>query len=292
MIYDQNHRGLTNILDDAIDSHVHASPDLAPRSLDIKEAVSQADKAGMGGIMYLNHYFDTTPISIVMDNQFNDIDVRGGIKLNHSVGGLNPAAVETCVKLGGAKIDMPTLDSSNELSARGKNQAKGISILKNGRLKPEVEEILDIISTTETTVVTGHLSIDEIRKLIHKCEEYYITAPVISHPKTPSIDMPIGTQKELVESGALVEYCFANTTELLANQYPNWNGISSKDIFSDAAEIGVDNVILSTDLGQPGNPNPVEGFRQFISDGFDYGFTIPDLEKMVRDNPRKVYGFD
>jgi hypothetical protein len=49
--------------------------------------------------------------------------------------------------------------------------------------------------------------------------------------------------------------------------------------------IGSERCILSTDLGQPQNPTPVEGMRLFIATMLHHGLTPDEINLMVKKNP-------
>jgi hypothetical protein len=48
-------------------------------------------------------------------------------------------------------------------------------------------------------------------------------------------------------------------------------------------EIGAQNFILATDLGQTGNPSPADGLQLFVADLMKAGVSKDDITKMGRD---------
>jgi hypothetical protein len=54
------------------------------------------------------------------------------------------------------------------------------------------------------------------------------------------------------------------------------------------AEVGVATTVLSTDLGQPDTPAPVDGYRMFADALRSAGFSADDLRRMMRDNPESL----
>ena len=50
-------------------------------------------------------------------------------------------------------------------------------------------------------------------------------------------------------------------------------------------EVGVSSTVLSTDFGQPRNPNPLEGMNLYISGLQGYGFSDREIDRMVKVNP-------
>jgi predicted metal-dependent phosphotriesterase family hydrolase len=47
---------------------------------------------------------------------------------------------------------------------------------------------------------------------------------------------------------------------------------------------------MATDLGQPYNPNPVDGMRQFIRLMMKLGLSEREIGAMTRDNPSRLLG--
>ena len=72
----------------------------------------------MRGLVLKNHYESTASLAYVVRKEVPGIEIFGGIDLNRSVGGINPAAVErmTMVKGGwGRVVWMPTFDAENQV---------------------------------------------------------------------------------------------------------------------------------------------------------------------------------
>jgi predicted TIM-barrel fold metal-dependent hydrolase len=55
-------------------------------------------------------------------------------------------------------------------------------------------------------------------------------------------------------------------------------------------QLGAEHVILSTDLGQPGNPSHTEGLREFVARALAAGITQADLDMMLKTNPAMLLG--
>src|SRR3546814_4491017 len=52
----------------------------------------------------------------------------------------------------------------------------------------------------------------------------------------------------------------------------------------------LDRTILGSDLGQVGNPHPVDGFRAVIGTCLDLGYGEDDIRKMVSTNAARLFG--
>lgn len=280
------------LLDGAIDAHVHGAPDVFDRRMTVIDVAEDAAACGMDGVILLNHFSDTTPQATIVDSVVDGITVKGGLKLNRPVGGLNTEAVRIAIELGAAKIDMPTQQAANELRAKGQDPKQGITVLQDNELRPEVHDILDLVSDSQATVATGHLSADEVIAVVEAAFDHGISHPVISHPTLASINLPVDDQVRLAKEGAVIEYCYVNTTDILASHFEGWEPYAPADILEQAAAVGPESVILATDFGQPGNPKPTTGLRDFAAAALEYGFSEREVTQMIRKNPRRVYDFE
>src|SRR3989442_737149 len=130
-----------------IDIHAHSDPDSVPRSIDAIDAAKLARTRGIRGLVLKNHYEPTASLAYLVRKEVPGIELFGGIALNLTVGGVNPAAVErmTRVKGGwGRVVWMPTFDAENQVRF-SKESRPFVPVSKNGRLLPEVKGVLALI---------------------------------------------------------------------------------------------------------------------------------------------------
>src|ERR1051326_3125068 len=110
-----------------IDFHVHAAPDSVPRSIDALALARLAKSKGMRGLVLKNHYEPTASLAWLVRKVVPGIEIFGGIDLNRSVGGINPAAVERMtMMLGGwgRVVWMPTFDAENQVRYSRENRSE------------------------------------------------------------------------------------------------------------------------------------------------------------------------
>src|SRR6266849_2466929 len=103
-------------LSGVIDIHVHSDPDSVPRSIDAIDLARLAKQRGMRGLVLKSHYEPTATLAYAVRKAVPGIEIFGGIDLNLTVGGLNPAAVERMASIKGGwgrVIWMPTFDAEN-----------------------------------------------------------------------------------------------------------------------------------------------------------------------------------
>lgn len=279
----------------AVDLHTHPKPAAIPRRMDIIEVASAAAAAGYRAIVAKSHHHSMVPEIIALRaHGLADLPIQvfGGIALNHTVGGLNPYAVEHALRLGGRVVWFPTLDSHAhrcfhehaDFPATGFALRSGpaLSVLDDaGGLKREVHEILELIAAEDAILNTGHLGADEIDVLLPAAVSAGVRRIMISHP-----DFIVGGDPERVAGwaaqGAHVEFC--------AGLYDRADGLRDTDLvpadlarFLDA--LPADRVIISSDTGPLRSPKPVHTVRRVLRALLDLGRSADDLAAAVAANP-------
>jgi len=274
---------IPDFLDGAADLHVHSSPDVDPRRYDDFDLAREAARAGMSAILIKSHQNSTVERALLVSRIVPGISISGGLVLNETVGGLNPAAVRLALQMGAREIWMPTRSARNHCLHYGEDG--GLSILNaGGQLLPEVEAILELIAPTECILGTGHLSPAEGVVLIRRAREAGVRRILVTHPEWQATCYPVALQRELASiQGIHFERCFVSTTHRC--------GFTPMKTIADAiAEVGTATTVLSTDLGQPDTPPPVEGLFLFAEQLRSIGFAPDDLYRMMSINPRALLG--
>src|SRR5258706_5420462 len=85
------------------DLQVHVAPDVIGRRIDDIDLAKEFLARGLRGFVLKSHYVSTAERAKVVSKAVAGISAFGAITLNHSVGGLNPVAVEIAGR-SGAKI--------------------------------------------------------------------------------------------------------------------------------------------------------------------------------------------
>jgi hypothetical protein len=211
------------------------------------------------------------------------IRVFGGLVLNETVGGLNPAAVRLAVAMGAKQVWMPTRSARNH--RRHEGLPGGIAVLDpHGQLLPEVEEILQILAGHDCILGTGHLDQEESFALIDRAREVGDIKMLLTHPEWPPTFYSIEQQKALAARGNVTfERCFVSTTHLCGF-------VPFETIEGAIVETGVENTVLSTDLGQPDSPPPVDGMRLYAERLCSTGFSVDQVRQMMQTNPARLLG--
>src|SRR5213592_403677 len=96
------------------DLQVHVAPDVIERRTDDVDLAKDFLARGLRGFVLKSHYVPTAERAKVVARAVPGIVSYGAIALNHSVGGLNPVAVEIEGRSGNKIVWMPTVDAANE----------------------------------------------------------------------------------------------------------------------------------------------------------------------------------
>jgi len=273
---------LTQIdLEGTYDLHVHTAPDVLVRKINDIEAAQQAKNAGMAGLLLKNHHTCTAPRAQIVEKVVPGISVVGALVLDYSVGGINLFAVEAALKMGAREIFMPTKSASNHRNKEGK--LGGISILdKEGeKLISKIKDILDMVYQYKAILGTGHLSKLEIRLIVGQAKKQKIRKILVTHPESFLVDLTGEEQKDLADKGVYFERCYLSALSSVMK-------MPLERIASEIRIVGAERSILTTDLGQPDHPFPVEGLYAFINGLMNLGIKKNEIEIMTQENPRSL----
>jgi hypothetical protein len=269
----------------AIDVHVHGYPDDRPRSIHAIDVAKLARSRGMRAIVLKNHYESTAGTAYLVRQVVPDIDVFGGIALNRTVGGINAAAVEHMTRLSGGwgrVVWMPTFDAENQVRYSKENRPF-VSVSRNGELLPDVKAVIGVIAKHGLVLATGHSSPAEGLMLLREARQQGVRQTIVTHATFQPVLMNMAQLKEAASLGAFIEF---------VGGAPEGQGAAARlDGIADAIrQVGPASSILSSDLGQQGNPLPPDGFGAFIQALRARGFSDRDLDMMSKENPARLLG--
>ncbi len=281
----------------AVDLHCHPYPDLFPRLADDFDIVRAARDAGMKAIVLKCHHENTVSRAYLVQRVVPGIRVYGGIVLNYYVGGLNPAAVEASLRLGGKEVWMPTVDAGYHAEVHGgtggydqqqggRSQAEGIWVAdQEGKLQPGVKEILELAAEHGAILGTCHLAPREIVALVREARSVGVEKIVITHPyfRVPNIDL--STLEEVARMGAMPEFGYCTVS-------PAWQYAAVDKIAASVERIGASRCLLVSDTGQRHNPLPSEALRIFAQTVFEKGIPLDQVTRMITQNPLDLLDVD
>ncbi|WP_163849231.1 DUF6282 family protein [Pseudooceanicola aestuarii] len=286
------------LLRGAVDLHIHSGPSLHPRKIDHVEALRQADAVGMRAILLKDHYYPTMPVATLLnDNMQTSTRALGAIVMNHPLGGLNPSAVDYALKQGARIVWMPTAHARNHIEKtsgdlKGKfpeNRKKtldqeGLTLTDaNGVLRDEVRQILDLVAEADACVSAGHHHIDEAWTFYEEAKARGVTRMFLNHPTYVNAGS-FADVTRLTEMGVKIEHSICM---FIPSTFSMFDGEHLKTAI-DAA--GVGNTFFGSDLGQNGNPTPVEGFAQIIDMLAELGYSDAEIIQMTATNAADFVG--
>jgi hypothetical protein len=279
------------------DLQVHVAPDVIARRIDDLDLAKEFLERGLKGFVLKSHYFPTAERAAVVTKAVPGIKAFGAIALNHSIGGLNPVAVEMAGRSGCRIVWMPTVDAANEtagrpggtknklpfwaeiqleLAATGINPPPMTVLDESGSLSSGARACLGLIRKHDMILATGHLGRTEIAALVKAARELKLRKVVVTHAEFPSQNLTAAEQVELADGGALIEHCFTT----MHTGKAAW-----VDLLHSIRLVGAERCLLSTDLGQTINPPVAEGFAMFAQTLLDAGFNGVQIRRMAVTNP-------
>ena len=243
------------------------------------------------------HHENTVSRAYLVQRVIPGIRVFGGIVLNYYVGGINAAAVEASLRLGGKEVWMPTVDAGYhaevhggtggyDAQAGGRSQAEGIWVAdREGRLRPEVKEVLELVAEHGAILGTSHLAPREIVALVREARSVGVEKIVVTHPyfRVPNLDLD--TLEELARMGAMPEFGYCTVS-------PAWRYAAPEKIVASVQRIGASRCLLVSDTGQRHNPLPSEALRIFAQTIFEKGVPMEKVTRMIADNPMQLLDVD
>jgi hypothetical protein len=177
---------------------------------------------------------------------------------------------------------MSTFDAENQVRFSKENRPF-VSVSKNGELLPATKAVIAAIAKHGLVLATGHTSAEEGLMLIREAKRQGVQRIVVTHAMNDPIRMTVPQMQEAAKLGALVEFVGGNIGDA--------DGKARMDRFADAIKkIGPEFCILSSDLGQKGNPLPTDGFAAFLGAMKARGLTDQDIDRMARRNPAQLLG--
>jgi hypothetical protein len=274
-------------LEGVIDIHAHTAPDSVPRSIDAIDLARLAEQRGMRAIVFKNHYEPTASVAYLVHKEVPGILAFGGIDLNLSVGGMNPAAVEKMALTTGHLgkfVWMATYDTRAQVMV-SKQDRPFVAVSRDGELLPETKAVIDMIKKYNLVMATGHNSPEDDLLLIREARRQGIAHIVVTHPMMTPIHMTIPEMQQAAGLGAYLEFVYNGLT-----------GASKEFEFADYAKairaIGVEHCILSSDMGQPANPLHPDGLAMFFDGLRKQGFTQAEIDQMSKVNPARLLGLE
>ena len=271
-------------LEGVIDMHAHSAPDGVARSIDAIDLAKLAKSRGMRAIVLKNHYEPTASLAYIVRKEVPGIEIFGGISLDLTVGGVNPAAVEWMTKVKGGYgrvIWLPTFDSEAQVKLTHQ-QRPFARVTKDGKVVPEVVQVMSIAAKNNLVLETGHSSPAESLLLIEEAKRQGVKHIMVTHAvSNPGGPLSIAEIHQAAKMGAYIELVYTK--------------LDDASIKKDADAIhaaGAGSVVLSSDLGQPSNPLHPDGLLAMYKALVAHGISQAEIVQMSKTNPARLLGLE
>jgi hypothetical protein len=280
-------------LEGAVDLHVHCAPSFFTRWGDGLDVARSCEQAGMAAVLLKAHEGSTVAAAAILDRLYPSLHVLGGVALNRYVGGINPAAAEAALRLGGRCIWFPTIDADGHARAFGSTgtyssqrggieSPTGIRLLDpRGKLVDAAREVLALAAEHDALIATGHLDRSEIAALLAAARQAGVQRFLVQHPFFTVPGLGPDELEPLARQGAVAELTYLNVS-------PLWRTSTVEEAAEALSRLGGDAVVVSSDAGQAHNPSPPEALRSFAQALHEHGVDAAEITKALRDTPSRL----
>lgn len=268
-----------------IDMHVHSNPDIRHRAYDDFELMEAGIRVGARAIVIKTHQGTTVDRAYlcnrhneIVHHGDNDFTMFGSITLNRQMGGINPWAVESGLKLGAKVIWLPTQSARNNLIKQKQDPAACVEVVRDGKIVPELDSIFRLVKDYNVVLGTGHISPEECFVVVEAARNAGVKKIVVTHPEWWMVGMSLEDQVRIVKDyDVILEHCYAQ---------PMGGGKYKSNLPMNLEAIracGYKNVMVSTDGGQVENPHwelALDEYMQYLA---DHGIPEEQLRYMTHD---------
>jgi hypothetical protein len=252
----------------------------------------KAEAMGMRGVVLKSHWWPTiNVVPYILSSVQTRVRLWSSVALNSTAGGPNPCIIESCAQLGGKMVFLPTWSARNDVERKGfsnrlKSYYKSHAQLDNpnyyflddkGKLSSLGYEIIECCKAHDLTLGMGHVSWQESLAFIEAARDMgYSHRIIVNHVQSHIIAMPLDAMQRAAGMGAFLETCWKDSPELV-QQF---------------RQIGLQQIIASTDYFRPYSPNPAELFRMFLGMLHEGGLSKDEVKQVACINPAKLMGLE
>ena len=291
-----------DLLQGAVDCHVHACPHLNGRSLDVFQAVREAAAAGLRAIGLMDNFANSAGYAALARRELGDlgVEVFGGLIMEPPAGGVTIEAVQAALGYGygpqdGARfISLPTHHTRNIARGEGRSPSYVEACLEipEGRPLPDpLPAILDLVASHDVVLNTGHVSGAEAVRLVEAARDRGVERIL-----APASHFSVDEVRALTDAGAVAEFSFffiSHATQVGLTHVDAEAHKASAVTLARMAELiraaTPERTILSSDCGVYVLPPPVEGFREFLLMIESAGFSADAIDVMAGSNPARLF---
>lgn len=234
-----------------VDLHVHSAPSWFERHAMDAAAVTENQSLGVVWSVLKAHEGCTAARACGLDGAV------GGVVLNSPVGGANPAAVEGSARLGGRVVWMPTMSSrahkaasvNSEIGMTSATVLDLVTVVEDGRLRPEWIEVLEVVAAHDLVLASGHLTCAESLVLFTAAAERGVRRMMVNHPTMSFMEWDDAIGEELRVLGVFLE--IGILSDCLAGSI---DGTDSPASFEQLGSYPSELWVFGSDLGSAHHP--------------------------------------
>lgn len=300
---------IQELLQGAIDLHVHCDPSFMKRTGDAITFSNDAAANGMRAICLKDHHWGTAQAAFLanahMSKSSTPFDCFASLCLNHSEGDFNLYILEMNLRFGVKQVYMPTISDRTPirpLKNASKNDNPGaflpikfippkekpLHVLNtNGDVKAAVLDCIALIRDYGAILSTGHLDYEEAYKVVKAAVAMGCKKILLTHFNAPELLYDQNDRKrtlqEMREIQALGD-CYVEYTHTMIT-----NGASSlEDQLAAIDFFGPDRVCLGSDCGSINYPDLIGCWDEMLTNLVTHNYTKADIHKMCRENQMRL----
>jgi hypothetical protein len=241
-----------------VDVHHHAGPDVYRRAMTSRQA--GRCYAELGGWVVVKSHLGSTAAQAWEARQ-DGLPVSGTLVLNRLAGGVHPRVLEQSVYQHGPDsparlvVHLPTLTSPAHPSALPRqsfhplldiDRWRGAGVTEDdGRLRPEVVEVIRAARDLPVVLATGHCTRDQTLRIVEQAAQLGLTRLLLTHATHPMSGLTVADLADLAGIEAVYVELTALTRLLGHHDETQFRAVVDAH----------PRVVFSSDLGQPDQPD-------------------------------------
>src|SRR5581483_7456093 len=167
---------------------------------------------------------------------------------------------------------MPTFDAENQVRY-SKEDRPFVSVSRDGKLLPEVVQVIALVAKNGLTLETGHSSAAEGLLLVREAHRQGVRHIVVTHAMLAPVRMTVAQMREAAAEGAYLEFVYNGLIGKAKESEP-------RDYAEAIRQVGAAHCILASDMGQVGNPLHPDALAAFFAALRREGISQADIDLM------------
>jgi hypothetical protein len=286
------------LVEGSIDHHLHIYPDYVPRDIDIIELAIEASKAKMDAIVCKDHFFPNVNGAWAAQWVVDQMVQKGELEKACKVLGTHILAwtyhpdqihlIRKYPNLG--YVFFPTMSGQ---VIRGAYAGPPMSVLNSkGSLRTDVKECIAACAEYKIPMASGHTGLSDPKSRMALVEYAHDVGCrfLVTHACGVASRGGISVEdmKAMAKLGAYLDF---QANFFLPNMmHPTVDPNAIMDI---ARAVGPENnLVASTDFGQPTCESPIPAWKHFIRGMIHFGFSEDEIRLMVHTHPAKWLGLE